>query len=278
MTAVSTMAVIAAGERLVTRKLRLVRELTGGQHAVTLLVTDGANSYVVRAFPHESPAVADELEVLPRLEPLGDLAPGLIAHGQESGRPIIVTTALDGGHPDPELSPDTIAEQMATTLAAIHRLDGNGLRPERQEPPRTTGRLAEGARDAWTRIDASERVLTHFDFWCGNALWEYEQLVGVVDWNGARSAPRGVDVAWCRQDLVLLGSVDAADVFLKTYEQRSGRAIPDIHAWDVLAAEHADPNVESWDVNYAGIGRNDITADVLRRRLDRWVDVLLTRL
>ena len=267
--------VVAAGARVLGRPLHLVRELTGGQHAVTLLSSDGVESYVVRAFPQESPAVLHEIEILGRLAPLGAMAPRLIAYGEESGHPVILTSALDGEHPDPGLAPHTMAEQMAIALAAIHRLDGDGLRPEPQEPPRTTGPLAESARDAWRRIDVSERVLTHFDFWCGNALWRNDDLIGVVDWNGARWAPRGVDVAWCRQDLVLLGSVDAADAFLQVYEQHSGERVADIHAWDVLAAERADPHVESWDVNYCGIGRSDITADVLRTRLDAWVDVLL---
>lgn len=276
MSELSPVDVVAAGERLLARPLYLVRELTGGQHAITVLVTDDVNSYVVRAFPQKSPAVEHELDVLHRLGPLGTTAPRLLAHGTESGHPIIATTALDGGHPAPELAPDTIAGQMALALAAIHRLDGEGLRAEPQEPPRATGRLAEAARDAWSRLDLSHRVLTHFDFWCGNALWTGDELVGVVDWNGARSAPRGVDVAWCRQDLVLLGSPQAADDFLQRYTELSGHTVPDIPAWDVLAAAQADPHVESWDANYRGIGRSDLTADLLRRRLDGWIADLLT--
>ncbi|MFC6707927.1 phosphotransferase family protein [Flexivirga alba] len=275
MNALDRAAVVAAGARVLGRPLHLVRELTGGQHAITLLTTDGAESFVVRAFPRESPAVAQEIDVLDRLGPFGAMAPRLVADGEESGHPVIVTTALDGDHPGPGLSPHTIAEEMAIALAAIHRLDGSGLRTEPQEPPWRPGGLSARAHEEWGRLDLSTRVLTHFDFWCGNALWKDDRLVGVVDWNGARSAPRGVDVAWCRQDLVLLGSVDAADVFRQSYEERAGQAVPDIHAWDILAAEHADPHVESWDVNYRGIGRSDITAGVLRHRLDLWIDELL---
>lgn len=271
--------VVAAGSRLLARGLRLRRVLSGGQHAITVLATagagDDAESYVVRAFPQASPAVEHELGVLHRLGPLGALAPRLVVHGEESGHPVIVTSALDGAHPHPGLSRHAIAEQMAIALAQIHRLDGAGLRREPQEPPARAGRLATRAHEEWTRLDLNDRVLTHFDFWCGNALWDGDQLVGVVDWNGARWAPRGVDVAWCRQDLVLLGSPSAAEHFLRTYEMHSGNAVPDIHAWDVLAAEHADPHVATWDVNYLGIGRDDITGPLLRGRLDRWIEELL---
>ncbi|WP_245988514.1 phosphotransferase family protein [Flexivirga caeni] len=217
-----------------------------------MLTTDGADSYVIRAFPRSSLAVAHELEVLERLYPLGELVPRQVAHGRDDGIPVIVTTALGGHHPDPDLPPETIAVQMADALAKVHRLDGTGLRTE----PHT---------DA-----AGERVLTHFDFWCGNALWDGDRLVGLVDCSGARLAPRGVDVAWCRQDLVLLGSRDAADLFLRTYEERSGHAVDDIHAWDVRAATQAGPSVESWDVNYCGIGRTELTSAVLRERFDAW--------
>lgn len=267
--------VTAAGSRLIDRELRLRRVLTGGQHAVTVLATDGAKSYVVRAFPHGSPAVEREIGVLARLGPLGSMAPRLLAHGEEAGTPVIVTTALDGHQPDPALSPDTIAEEMASALARIHRLDGTGLRPEPQQPAVRPGRLSAAAQDAWRQVDLVERVLTHFDFWCGNALWDSHRLVGVVDWNGARWAPRGVDVAWCRQDLVLLGSAAAAEDFLRSYEKRCGHRVPDIRAWDVLAAEYADPQVESWDANYHGIGRTNISSALLRERLDAWTGTLL---
>lgn len=116
----------------------------------------------------------------------------------------------------------------------------------------------------------NEAVLTHSDFWCGNALWESERLTGVVDWSGARCGPRGVDVAWCRQDLVLLGSPEATEHFLTEYERLLGRPISDINAWDVQAAARAHDRVETWLPNYLGIGRTEITAELLRERLDAW--------
>jgi aminoglycoside phosphotransferase (APT) family kinase protein len=119
-------------------------------------------------------------------------------------------------------------------------------------------------------------VLTHSDFWSGNALWNGDLVTGVVDWCGARNAPRGLDVAWCRLDLVLLGSHAAADAFLAEYEAASGIPMRDRAAWDRYAAARADPIVESWAVNYDGIGRSQITSEVLRRRFDRWADHRLT--
>ncbi|MBT2502294.1 aminoglycoside phosphotransferase family protein [Curtobacterium sp. ISL-83] len=259
---------------MVGRPLVLDRVLTGGQHARTVLVRDADASLVVRVFPRGDDAVVRELDVLRRLGPLGDLAPRLVAHGDVDGLPLIVTTALPGGPPGTDLDPVTIGLRMGTALAAVHRLDPSGLPDDVRAPTLRAGRLAAAAHRAWSGV-RTDRVLTHGDFWSGNTVWSGEHLAGIVDWSGARSAPRGVDVAWCRQDLVLLGSTDAADRFLRSYEQHAGRTLPDVRAWDVVAAARADTYVETWAENYAGIGHPGITAQVLRQRFDEWVRTLV---
>lgn len=267
--------VVAAGSRLLRRPLRFERVLTGGQHAVTVMVTNDEESQVVRAFPRSDPAVAHEVAALERVAPLGALVPHLIAYGEEAGHPIIVTSAVPGHHPDMSLSRHTIAREMGRALAAIHELSGASLPSESWLLPTGSDILSARSREVWKHLDWDTQVLTHFDFWCGNALWDKESLVGVVDWSGARSAPRGIDIAWCRQDLVLLGSPSAADEFVDSYQESSGHEVRDVRGWDVLAAAHANPNVETWDENYAGIGLPDVTSEVLRARLDAWVAQLL---
>jgi aminoglycoside phosphotransferase (APT) family kinase protein len=270
----TTTDLVDAAARLLGRPLTLARELTGGQHARTLLVFDGVVHVVVRMFPRSDDAVARELEVLARLGPLGRLAPAALAHGDLDGHGLIVTEAVPGGPPSPALDPVVLAEQLGTALAAIHRLDPVGLPDDAREPTSRAGRLAASAREAWRETDL-DRVLTHGDFWSGNTVWDGDRLSGVVDWSGARSAPRGVDLAWCRQDLVLLGSPAAADRFLAAYEAASGRRVLDVHAWDVVAAARADTYVETWAPNYAGIGRDGIDARLLRARFDAWVGSLI---
>lgn len=101
----------------------------------------------------------------------------------------------------------------------------------------------------------------------------------------------------------LAGRHPASELPLETIAEQMAIALANIHRLDGsgLRAEPQEPpprpgrlsaraheewsridvsspaltHVESWDVNYAGIGRSDITAEVLRRRLDRWVDELL---
>ncbi|WP_439693300.1 phosphotransferase family protein [Curtobacterium sp. SP.BCo] len=267
-------ALVDGAALLLGRQLTLERELTGGQHARTVLVVDGGTHAVVRGFPRSDDAVTRERAVLRRTGPLGTLAPRLLAHGEVDGHPVIVTEAVPGAAPAPDLDPVVIGEQMGTVLAAIHRLDPAGLPDDARQPMLRAGRLATTAHEAWREVDL-DRVLTHGDFWSGNTVWQGDRLSGIVDWSGAMSAPRGVDVAWCRQDLVLLGSIAAADRFLAAYEAAAGRRVVDVHAWDVIAAARADTYVETWAPNYAGIGRDEVDGRLLRQRFDAWVGSLI---
>jgi aminoglycoside phosphotransferase (APT) family kinase protein len=76
------------------------------------------------------------------------------------------------------------------------------------------GHVAAGAE----RLCCAPTVLTHYDFWSGNALWQADRLSGVVDWSGAALGPRGFDLGWCRLDLYLLFDEHIAGVFLSAYE------------------------------------------------------------
>jgi aminoglycoside phosphotransferase (APT) family kinase protein len=268
-------ALLACASRLTGRDLRLRQVLTGGQHAFTIQAGDAHGDVVVRVFPTGDDAVQREVDILTRVQALGGFVPTFLARGAVDDQPMIVTTLVPGTAPRPTVPVAQIAAQMGEMLARIHTLDGSGLRRAPTAPPDGTGVLARAARAALPRLEDNDKVLTHFDFWSGNTLWEGDELTGVVDWSGARVAPRGVDVAWCRQDLVLLGARSAADIFLETYENHAGLVVADMSLWDLVAAAQADPVVESWAANYHGVGRPDITSEVLRKRLDDWVRHLL---
>lgn len=265
---------VREAEGLLGRRVVFDRLMPGGQHALTAVVLDEGRPLVVRRFPPGDDAVSREAAVLPRLAPLGALAPQLVAHDGDAGHPLIVTTMLDGATPPRNLEPDRIAREMARVLARIHALPGSGLPLNPVAPPTGDGPLARRSRRGWERLDTSERVLAHTDFWSGNAVWRGASLTGVVDWSGASDGPRGVDLAWCRQDLVLLGSHDAARLLLREYESHAGIRIDDMRAWDVHAGARAEDRVETWAPNYAGIGRPHLTERVLRERLDAWNQLL----
>ena len=261
---------LRSASALLARELRLVEVFTAGQHATTLLVSDGEDELVVRSFPHGDTTAAKEPEVLRKLSALGDLVPHLVAHRPDLDDPLVITTKVRGSTPDPTLCVATIAREMARALFRIHTLDGTGLPQEPTRPPTGKSSIAHRVYAGFPRLLDGERVLSHGDFWCGNALWTGDRLTGVVDWAGAGHAPRGRDLSWCRQDLVLLGSPTAAAEFLDEHEALLGRRMTDIHAWDLHAAASAINRVETWLPNYHGIGLTDVTAALLRHRLDEW--------
>jgi aminoglycoside phosphotransferase (APT) family kinase protein len=127
---------------------------------------------------------------------------------------------------------------------------------------------------SWPRI-LDEPVLTHYDFWSGNVLWESDRLSGIVDWNGGSLGPRGFDVGWCRLDLYLLYDEDIADHFLRAYEAAFGSVLADPALWDQWAVARSNDAVESWVPNYRDLGRPDLTAEVLRKRHEEWTETSL---
>jgi len=79
----------------------------------------------------------------------------------------------------------------------------------------------------WHLLTDAPRVLTHYDYWSGNTLWDNGTLTGVVDWSGAALGPPGFDVGWCRLDLYLLYGEHIADQFLDSYLAASEQSVPD---------------------------------------------------
>lgn len=76
-----------------------------------------------------------------------------------------------------------------------------------------------------------DRTFIHRDFYPGNVLWHRRTVSGLVDWEAASVGPRSMDVAHCRINLLYDG-LDAADIFTRIWEQRTGRTF---HRWADIA-------------------------------------------
>jgi aminoglycoside phosphotransferase (APT) family kinase protein len=267
--------------------VRAVRPLAGGTHASTWLVqTAGPEREVVlRQFPAGDQAAVRETRVLTALRGLGGLAPELLASNASPApgeAPWLVISRLPG-HAD--ISPGQPAEwarQLGAALARIHATPPQQLTgfPDVVDRPGGSAAALRGpaaglVASRWEVLARAPRVLTHYDFWSGNTLWENGTLTGVVDWSGAGLGPRGFDVGWCRLDLYLLYGQPIADQFLGSYQAACGQLRPDPLLDDLWAVARSHHDLETWVPNYRDLGRGDLTAAELRRRHRAWTEHLL---
>jgi aminoglycoside phosphotransferase (APT) family kinase protein len=208
----------------------------------------------------------------------------LDAEGGPFGAPTVVMTRLPGR---PELAPRDLhgyLQQMAETLAALHRVPAEAcdfLREQRaivdrrlSTPAQTEDPLEQAIWEAvlseWPRISAEPdepRALVHGDYWPGNLLYRRGRLTGVVDWEQPRVGDPDKDVATCCADLWVLFGQPAADTFVALYESAAGRKPNNMRFWQLLNSTDAVPQMREWAVAYRVLGRSDLTAEVAVERV-----------
>jgi aminoglycoside phosphotransferase (APT) family kinase protein len=266
-----------------------VQVLLGGTHARTSLIqTDNPELQVVlRQFPPGDDAASHEIRVLRALDGLGGLAPRLLASnidGAASQGSWLLISRLPGIADITPDQPAAAAEQLGQALARIHATYGwrlTGLPSVLDRPSGSRGGFSGPAASvvsaSWDWLARAPHVLTHCDFWSGNAVWDGHELTGVVDWPGGALGPRGFDVGWCRLDLYLLHGERIADRFLAAYQAASQVGLPDLLLWDLWAVAQSHQIVETWMPNYCDLGRTDLTAAELRNRHSAWTQRLLAR-
>ncbi|MGH3241109.1 MAG: phosphotransferase family protein, partial [Spirillospora sp.] len=238
---------------------------------------------VLRRFPPGDTAAANEARALNLLDGLDGWAPRVLAadpDGRLFGEPAVLITRLPGRADITSVAPGEAALHLGRALARLHATPlapstalRDGMAAALSSPTRRPAAPAPGARTLATHahhLAQSERVLTHYDFWSGNVLWEDGALTGVIDWSGASLAPRGFDVAWCRLDLVLLHGPATAEAFTNAYQDAAGQPVADLPLWDVFALTNSHHAVETWLPNYHDLGRTDLTAEDLRERHTAW--------
>jgi aminoglycoside phosphotransferase (APT) family kinase protein len=267
--------------------VQAVRVLAGGTHARTCLIKT-ANpqlEVVLRQFPPGDDAASREAEVLTALGGLHGLAPRLLGSALDGGShegSWVLISRLPGGADITPARPLAAAAQLGRVLARIHATSLHrcaGLQSVLDRPGGSataiSGPAASAVAARWDLLASAPGVLTHYDFWSGNVVWDGGILTGVVDWTGAGIGSRGFDVGWCRLDLYLLHGDRAADTFLDSYEAASGSALTSQLLADLWAVARSHDHVETWVPNYSDLGRADLTAEELRCRHTAWTEHLL---
>ncbi len=183
------------------------------------------------------------------------------------GSPGIVTRYMPGKLIMAQPYPAHWAATLAKTLASIHRIPMNAsntsflldanrevlwfLKSKDSMPPYISvhpkgSALWQAMLNYLPGLIRVEPSLVHIDYWSGNILWDKGVISAVVDWEEAAQGDPGIDVAYCRMDMILCGMSEAADAFLAAYENEMSKPVENLGFWELAAAVRPMFNPGGW--------------------------------
>ena len=204
--------------------------------------------------------------------------PELVAYdemGEHCGVPAVLMTRLPGSV---ELKPQNIDERLrrlAEAIIPVHAVEV-GTHPWGYSPYVDVARLGppdwSSIPELWERAigilagprPPARESFIHRDYHPANVVWLDNRVSGVVDWPNACRGPAGVDLGWCRRNLVQLHGLPEADRFLDAYRSVAGATSEHHPYWDLITLVEV--------LGWAKFGR-----DVMRR-LDEYLASVMARL
>jgi len=245
-----------------------------------------------REWLEEEPGLArHEASNLQQAARAGALAPELIAydaHGDACGVPAILMTCLPGAVDLLPQDLDTWLFAMAKALLPIHALEIDDY-PWSYAPYNDVTRLEppgwSSHPDLWAEAIAivngprpqTPMRFIHRDYHPCNVLWHDGQLSGIVDWPNACLGPAGIDVAWCRSNLVGLYGIDAADRFLRAYQSLAGTSFSYHPFWDLMVVIELLPGPPDVYPPWVTFGMQGLTDETALERTDAYLISVLAR-
>jgi aminoglycoside phosphotransferase (APT) family kinase protein len=253
-------------------------------HRITIRIGQEQHAVVMRRLHRAAHAqrAAEELAALRALPKLAwPILPQLLAadpYAEHSELPTFVTSLVPGaarlGTAGLELRLSQLAEALHTLhtslptsaagIPALQRVAQHTDTTLHHLPSLDVLRCAVATLPERT---GTERMI-HADYHIGNTLYEGNTLRGVVDWGTARVGPTEYDVAYCHMDLCLVFGEDAAATFLEHYQALAGARVSELPRWTLSAASRAYPDPAAWLPSWHAWGRTDLTAELVRARLD----------
>jgi aminoglycoside phosphotransferase (APT) family kinase protein len=204
----------------------------------------------------------------------------------------VVTEFIEGSVLLEPSDPLDWATQLAEALVRIHEMTpspedqelfpllapGEGPHEDEEPEPGTwqhplTEQLGEARRNAESSLQPEAPVYIHHDYWPGNTLWVDQRLAAVVDWEGGVMGDPAIDVASCAFDIAMLGLAAAAH-FVEVYRDLSGRRLPNLAYWDLMAVGRPLPDIAIWVPGWQAMGLN-IDADEARDRHTSLIEAAL---
>ncbi|MFH8286250.1 phosphotransferase family protein [Streptomyces antibioticus] len=296
---------LADSER-VEAVVRLRGGWTSEMRRLDLRGPDGPRSLVLRSFvkpffvQHAEGLLTREADILRLLADTDVPAATLVAvdaTARHCAHPSLLMSHLPGTVRPGDRGADARADLLARQLVRVHRLPVPARQrprayqawtsPERVTVPPDTERpgLWRRAVDLIRREPpAHQGCFLHRDFHPGNVLFtgpdDDPRISGVVDWVETSWGPGDLDVAHCSTALALLHGVPAGLRFADRYVAAGGTLAEDDGShlyWRLLDALGFAPDAEKVAVPWRELGRVDLTAGVLTRRLEGYVGALLDR-
>ena len=185
--------------------------------------------------------------------------------GEVFGVPGVVTRFVDGRQVANPLDPLKWAQELAQLLVRIHAIrpgdrsrehlfDGNhqvlyflrGDRPRTSAEHPLSADIFQAVRDLQSAVVEVPSVLVHMDYWPGNVLWHEDRISAVLDWDFGAYRDPAIDVAFFRMNMYLRGIKEAADIFLRSYEETSGMVVRNLGFMELTAAAQPLPDPALW--------------------------------
>jgi len=282
-----------------------VAELGGGVSAravvAELVLEDGTPRRVVVRHPRaEGPdatrsAPATEYALLTWCHQFGIHAP--VPCFIDESRGAIVLEYVQGDVDLSRIGAPSRLTQMAEELARIHRapigseLGSLGRHRERVRsdvlgsPAELDSALNEAElrshlRELWPWPQHNADVVLHGDYWPANIVWRDDELLAVLDWEGASLGDPLADVAVTRLDLLWAFGEAAMQSFTDRYRELTRIDWRNLARFELWAALRPMSRLAVWAPPYAltPLSRPDITEASMQRGHRRFVEQALASL
>lgn len=247
------------------------------------------------SYNRDAEAARAELNILQILREAGLPVPTPIAIEQPddpSTRKFFVMGYTEGEARAYATDPQTYIREFAATLAHIHQTTWHGtalanLSRLSENPYRSTDNskvLLPIEEEIYRALDSlppitspNGLVLNHGDYWPGNILWQDNQIVTVIDWEGARIGDPFMDLSIARLDILWILGPEAMNEMTAIYQTETCFDLSTLNYWDLRICLRPIGEFERMAPAYPHLGRADITAETMSKQHEWFVEQALSR-